>query len=156
MSEHPSPAFRPYPGPPACISQTVKMLLQSPLHVLMSHQTMLLTFQGRKTGKVYTVVVTYVQEEKTVFFLSRANWWKNLQGGVQVLLELRGETARGLAEPVFDRSLIEQKITQIVEMNAREAKYFSVVLDSRKKADPATVQLAAQHFILISVRLLTA
>src|SRR5579859_2075900 len=86
MPEHPSLTFHPTPPPPACISQTVKLLLRSPLHVLMSHQTMLITLQGRKTGKTYTVVVTYVQDGKTVFVLSRATWWKNLRGGAQVLL----------------------------------------------------------------------
>jgi hypothetical protein len=132
------------------------MLLSSPLHVLMSHQTMLLTLQGRKTGKTYTVVVTYVQDGKTVFLLSRANWWKNLRGGAHVLLQLRGRAVKGFAEPVFDQPLTEQKITQIVEMNSREAKYFSVVLDNQKRADPASVKLSAQHFMLIRIRLLAA
>jgi F420H(2)-dependent quinone reductase len=154
MSEHPSLTFDPYPAPPACINQTVKILLRSPLHVLMSHQTMLLTLQGRKTGKTYTVVVTYVQDGKMVFVLSRANWWKNLRGGAQVLLQLRGKAVKGFAEPVFDQSLAEQKITQIVEMNSREAKYFSVVLDNQNGADPASVKLSAQHFILIRIHLL--
>lgn len=156
MSEHPSLTFHPYPSPPACISQTVKMLLCSPLHGLMSHQTMLLTFQGRKTSTFYTVVVTYVQNGETVFFLSRANWWKNLRGGREVLLQLRGKAVKGFAEPVFDQSLTEEKITQIVEMNSREAKYFSVVLDNQKRADPASVELSAQHFMLIRIRLLAA
>ncbi len=156
MSEHPSLTFHPYPSPPACISQIVTMLLRSPLHVLMSHQTMLLTLQGRKTGKSYTVVVTYIQDGKAVFFLSRANWWKNLQGGAEVLLQLRGKAVKGFAEPVFDQSLTEQKITQIVEMNSKEAKYFSVMLDNQKRADPASVKLSAQHFILIRIRLLAA
>jgi hypothetical protein len=154
MSEHPSLTFHPYPSPPACISQTVKLLLCSPLHVLMSHQTMLLTLQGRKTGKTYTVVVTYVQDGKMVFVLSRANWWKNLRDGTQVLLQLRGKAVKGFAEPVFDQSLTEQKIMQIVEMNPQEAKYFSVVLDNQNRADPASVKLSAQHFILIRIRLL--
>jgi hypothetical protein len=154
MSEHPSLTFHPSPSPPACISQTVTMLLRSPLHVLMSQQTMLLTLQGRKTSKIYTIVVTYVQDGKTVFVLSRANWWKNLRGGAQVLLQLRGKAVKGFAEPVFDHSLTEEKIAQIVEMNAREAKYFGVVLDDQKRADPASVKLSAQHFILIRIRLL--
>jgi hypothetical protein len=120
----------------------------------MSQQTMLLTLQGRKTGKIYTLVVTYVQDGQTVFVLSRANWWKNLRDGAEVLLQLRGKAIKGFAEPVFDQSLTEEKISQIVAMNAREAKYFSVVLDSQNRADPASVKLFAQHFILIRIRLL--
>lgn len=156
MPEHPSLTFHPHPSPPACISRTVKMLLRSPLHGLMSHQTMLLTLQGRKTGRIYLVVVTYVQDGTAVFVLSRATWWKNLRGGAQVLLQLRGQTVKGFAEPVFDRALTEEKITQIVERNSREAKYFSVVLDKQKRVDPASVKLSAQHFVLIRIRLLAA
>src|SRR5579872_6084188 len=154
MSEHPSRAFHPHPSPPAWVSQTVNCILRSPLHVLMSHQTMLITVQGRKTGKAYTVVVTYVQDGELVYILSRASWWKNLRDGAQVLLQLRGKAVWGFAEPVFDQSLAEQKITQIVEMNTSEAKYFSVQLDDHNKADPASVQMAAQHFTLIRIRLL--
>lgn len=153
MSEDPSLAFRPYPSPPAWVSQTVKILLHSPLHVLMSHQTMLLTLQGRKTGKSYTIVVTYVQDENTVFCLTRANWWKNLRDGAEVLLCLRGKAIKGFAEPVPDHLLAEEKIMQIVQMNSREAKYFSVILDNQNRIDPASVRLAAQHFILIRIRL---
>lgn len=154
MSENPALTFHPSPSPPAFVSQAVAMLLRSPLHGLMSHQTMLLTLHGRKTGKSYTVVVTYAQEGETVFILSRANWWKNLRGGAQVLLHLRGQAVKGFAEPVFDQSLIAEKITTIVEMNVREARYFSVVLDNQKRADPASVRLAARHFTLLRIRLL--
>jgi hypothetical protein len=95
--------------------------------------------------------ISFVQ---SVFVLSRANWWKNLRGGAEVLLQLRGKAVKGFAEPVFDQPLIAEKSTQIVEMNAREARYFSVALDNRNVADPASVKLSAQHFIMIRIRLL--
>ena len=156
MSEHPSLAFHPYPSPPVCVNQIVKILLRSPLHCLMSRQTMLITLRGRKTHKTYTVVVTYVQEDGMVFFLSRANWWKNLTGGAAVFLQLRGKAVKGVAEPLLDQALTERIMTRIVEKNAREAKYFSVALDQQKNVDPISVKLSARHFTLIRVRLQTA
>jgi hypothetical protein len=119
----------------------------------MSRQTMVMTVRGRKTGKAYPLVVTYIQDGEILFCLTRAGWWKNLQGGAHVLLQLRGNIVKGFAEPVSDSSLTEQKITQIVEMNAREAKYFSILLDNQKRADPPSVQLSARYFQLIRIHL---
>lgn len=153
MPEFASLTFNPYPSPPACISCIVKNLLYSPFHTLMSQQTMVLILQGRKTGKSYEIVVTYVQEDKTVFCLTQSQWWKNLSGGAEVLLRLRGKLVWGFAQPVFQRSLIEQKIAQIIQMDSREAKYFGVGLNNRMQPDPASLKLASRHFILISIRL---
>ena len=40
----------------------VKFVLQSPMHPLMSSNTMLLTFPGRKSGKPYTTPINYARE----------------------------------------------------------------------------------------------
>ena len=153
MSQDSSLPFSPYPSPPACISQTVTILLRSPLHALMSQHTMLLTLHGRKTGQSYTFPVTYLQESNTVFCLTRFNWWKNLRGSAEVMLRLRGKSVTGIAEPIFNQLFIAERIAQIVQRDAREAKYFSVKLNDHNLPDPASLQISAQHFVLIRIRL---
>jgi hypothetical protein len=49
------------PTVPGYVNRLIKRLLSSPLHRLMSTNTMLLTFAGRKSGKKYTVAVRYVR-----------------------------------------------------------------------------------------------
>jgi hypothetical protein len=75
-------------------------LLRSPLHFLVSGSYMLITFTGRKSGKIYTTPVEYRQENHTltVFTQRRRSWWKNFQGGAPITLRLRGHEVRAMAE----------------------------------------------------------
>ena len=41
------------------INPVVKVILRSPLHGLMSRNTILLEFKGRKSGKIYSTPVSY-------------------------------------------------------------------------------------------------
>jgi len=68
----------------------VKPILRSPLHGLVSKNTMLITFSGRKSGKVYTTPVGYVRNDNdiTVFSQRHSSWWRNLRGGASVTVRL--------------------------------------------------------------------
>ena len=55
---------------------------------------MLLSFQGRKSGKRYTIPVGYLQQGQRLFIFSHAGWWQNLPGQ-PVTVRLRGRTLRG-------------------------------------------------------------
>lgn len=153
MSENASLTFQPSPNPPAYVSQIVKLLLRSPFHGLLSRFSMILTTQGRKTGKFYTIPITYLQEGDTVFCLTKSRWWKNLSDGAEVKLHLRGKQVKGLTNLIFQQSLIEEKIAQTIQMNARFARYFGVVLDDQNLPDPASLKLAATHYTLICIHL---
>ncbi len=79
-----------------------KAILRSPLHGLMSKSTMLITFQGRKSGKTYTTPVDYyrVGQSITVYSWKNRSWWKNLQGGVPVTVRVQGKDLVGTADTV--------------------------------------------------------
>lgn len=69
------------------------VLLRSPLHMIMSHSVILVTFTGRRSGKEYTTPVRYVQDGNTIrsFSSPSAQWWRNLQGGADVTITIRGK-----------------------------------------------------------------
>jgi deazaflavin-dependent oxidoreductase (nitroreductase family) len=77
-------------------------VLRSPLHSLVSKSTMLITFKGRKSGKIYTTPVEYHQKGQliTVYSWKNRSWWKNLRGGVPVSVRLRGQDLSGTADVV--------------------------------------------------------
>lgn len=79
-----------------------KAILRSPLHGLMSKSTMLITFQGRKSGKTYTIPVDYhrVAQSITVYSWKKRSWWKNLRGGAPVTVRVRGRDLAGAADMV--------------------------------------------------------
>jgi deazaflavin-dependent oxidoreductase (nitroreductase family) len=78
----------------------VPILLRSPLHRLASKRIMLISFTGRKSGKVYTTPVQYLQHGRHVIFFTQRGrvWWKNLLDHAQVALRLQGQDTKGVAK----------------------------------------------------------
>ena len=72
----------------------IKLTLRSPLHFVVSSNILLITFTGRKSGREFTTPVRYVRDgEKVRMFSSPAGkWWRNLVGGADVQLTLRGKS----------------------------------------------------------------
>jgi deazaflavin-dependent oxidoreductase (nitroreductase family) len=83
---------------------TMRVLLRSPLHGLVSERVMLITVCGRKSGRLYTTPVNYVRDGGTFTVVSRTHrtWWRNLRGGAPVAVRVRGKDLKGVAEVVVD------------------------------------------------------
>ena len=78
----------------------VTLLLRSPLHALVSGSVLLLTFEGRKSGRTYTTPLSYTREGEDLLLVAARDhtWWKNLRGGAPVKLRVRGRNEKGVAE----------------------------------------------------------
>jgi deazaflavin-dependent oxidoreductase (nitroreductase family) len=81
-------------------------LLRSPLHRLASGSLLLITYRGRRSGRRFTIPVMYAERGGTLtVFVGRSEgkqWWRNLRGGAEVEVRLRGRRLRGQAEVVGD------------------------------------------------------
>jgi deazaflavin-dependent oxidoreductase (nitroreductase family) len=75
-------------------------LLRSPFHGAVSKFYVVLGFTGRKSGKPYATPVQYAFEDNTVYIVTSEGyvWWKNLRGGANVTLRIRGKDYTGWAE----------------------------------------------------------
>jgi deazaflavin-dependent oxidoreductase (nitroreductase family) len=80
----------------------VKSILRSPLHPLMSGGTLLLTFTGRRSGRVYTRPISYACEGNILTLITnrKHGWWRNLAGTAPVSVRLRGHERPGAASVV--------------------------------------------------------
>ncbi|NKQ34053.1 MAG: nitroreductase family deazaflavin-dependent oxidoreductase [Chloroflexi bacterium] len=143
--------------PPAFFNKIVKGLLHSPLHGLMSKNTLLLIITGRKSGQQYVIPVSYVQtDEQTILCstLRSHGWWKNLRGGADITLRLRGQDRPARATAIYkDKAAIAAGITAILEHVPRDAKYYDVRLDDEKRPYPEDITRIAQLRVLIEIKL---
>lgn len=75
----------------------MEWLLKSRLHGFVSRMYMLITFTGRKSGKVYTTPVQYAQRDNMLYVITSAEyiWWRNLRDDATVDVTLRRKTHRG-------------------------------------------------------------
>jgi len=74
-------------------------LLRSPLHSMVDGGMMLVSVTGRRSGRVYTTPVNYLRDGDmlTILSLRERTWWRNLRGGAEVGVHLRGQARRGQA-----------------------------------------------------------
>jgi hypothetical protein len=83
------------------VNPLVAMILRSPLHGMMSHNVLLVTYCGRKSGREYTLPVQYARSGNSVTIVpgqaERKTWWRSLRGGAAVRLLLAGEVRAGQA-----------------------------------------------------------
>ncbi len=122
----------------------VPWLLRSPLHFLASGQMMLVTFTGRKSGKVYTTPVEYCRDnERVIFFTQRGRvWWKNLRDGAAVTVRIAGRDLTGQAQAITDDETIRHAFAH---------------MHPKMKVDPSTMVMvqirlskAAERYALAS------
>jgi deazaflavin-dependent oxidoreductase (nitroreductase family) len=136
------------------INRIVRAVLRSPLHRLLSSNTLLLTITGRKTGKRYTIPVSYIQDGDMLTCYTVSPWWKNLRGGAPVTVVLRGQERSGHAEVIADDpQRVAEALTHVFRRVPRDARYSGGRLDRNGQPDPAAVRRAARSTVIVRIQL---
>ncbi len=139
---------------PPFLNKTMKFVLRSPVHGMVSKSILLITFTGRKSRKSYTTPVSYSQDGDLVYIFTHAEWWKNLRGGATVTLRLRGRDFQGQAEPVAeDRHIIAERLTAHLRKVPFDASFYHVSFDDQKNPNAEEVEKAAQTVVMVRVQL---
>ena len=132
----------------------MKLVLRSPVHGIVSKSVLLITFTGRKSGKTYTIPVSYSQYDDQVYVFTHADWWKNLRSEAPVTLRIRGRELQGLAEPVAeDKQAVAVGLTAHLQKVPSDARYYSVTCEDHKNPRAEEVEKAAQTVVMIRIRL---
>ena len=114
------------------INPPVKLLLKSPLHGLMSQNTLLLEFRGRVTGKSLSTPISYhLKNGAAHCFTSRSyRWWRNLVDGEKVFVTVKGQ--RFSTSPVVvsdDLGLMKAELESFLKAVPRDAPHSGVRLN---------------------------
>ncbi len=136
----------------------MKAILRSPLHGIISKNTMLITFTGRKSGKMQTTPVNYIREGDyiTVFSLRNRVWWRNLRGGAPVTVRIKGQDLKAIGESIEDEKTVAAGLLAYLQKSPKYAKYFQVTLDPSGQPNPEEVAEAAQNRFMIRIKLARA
>ena len=142
------------PTVPPIVNVVVKAILRSPLHGLMSKKRMLLTFRGRKSGKLYTTPLSYLREGESIMCFTDSSWWKNLRGGTPVRVRLAGRDLAGIAYPTdADREAIAQGLERMLQKIPSDARYYQVTVDPRGQLSAADLSRSAHANVMIQIEL---
>lgn len=93
---------RPPVGVFRAVNPLVRAVLRSRLQRLLGARLMLVSYQGRRSGRRYTIPVGYFPWDDGVLAFSSARWWVNLRDGQSVQLTIRGREHSATAT-VYER-----------------------------------------------------
>jgi deazaflavin-dependent oxidoreductase (nitroreductase family) len=142
------------PTIPPIVNSAMKFVLRSPAHGLISKDKLLISFTGRKSGKIYTTPVSYSQNDGRVAIFTHAAWWKNLVSGAPVNLRIRGRDLQGLAEPVAeDKQAIAAGLAAHLRKVPSDAGFYGVTFDVDHNPKAEEVARAVQSVVMINVSL---
>lgn len=141
------------------INPLMRFLLRSPFHAPMSNSLLLITFKGRKSGREFTTPVRYLRSGDSVrCYTSRdSQWWRNLRGSAEVTLRIAGEDHRYRATAIDDDpEAVRAALVEYFAAYPQDAAYHEVRLDRNRQPEPAGLQRASRHSVLVEATSLGA
>jgi F420H(2)-dependent quinone reductase len=113
---------------------------------------MLITFTGRQSGRTFTTPVRYLRSGPNIHcFTSAENkWWRNLRGGAQVCVLVRGERMSCHADAIVgELTRIQKALGEFLSRFPQDAPYYRVRLDADKKPLAGELERASRETVMV-------
>ncbi len=139
------------------INRVMRILLNSPLHGLMSGSVMVVYYTGRKTGKRRWTPVRYVREDDGIVVCltgRETGWWPNFLGSREVELQLAGQrlAARARADP-DDTQRKSSVLRLVLQQFPGDAPYHGIVAKRGEEISAADFDQAVARDVVVSFEL---
>jgi hypothetical protein len=131
----------------------MKWALTTPgLQSLVGQGVALLTFEGRKTAKTYTIPVSYHRADDVVTIVTKRarKWWHNFASPVEVALRLAGRDYTGRAQIESDADDALEFMTEYLKERPVDAKAYGLAKDERTREKIARI---IPHIVVIRVHI---
>jgi deazaflavin-dependent oxidoreductase (nitroreductase family) len=136
--------------PPAWANSLMTWALTTPVvQSMVGSAVALLTFTGRRSGKVYTIPVSYLREGDVVTIITKRlrKWWHNFEQPAEVELRLGGHTHRGKAEIRGSDNDVLEFMMDYLNKRPVDTKAYGLGKEITREKVAAIVP----HFVLISI-----
>jgi hypothetical protein len=98
------------------MNPVLKVVLRTALHRPVSGFLMLITYNGCRTGREYTIPIGYFRwDDGELISTSGARWWKNLRDGRTVTLLVRGQRAQATPTVIEEREAVIATIEEFIK-----------------------------------------
>jgi len=133
----------------------MEWVLKSPLHGMLSNNTMIVYYKGRKSGKAYQVPVGYLRKNDSLLTISfkRRTWWRNLREGADITILLKGKLVPAYAQVVEDDQAVAEGLKEFIGENQQAARIFGIKLAANGYPEPESLMQAAKDRIIVRTSL---
>jgi deazaflavin-dependent oxidoreductase (nitroreductase family) len=137
------------------VNPVVRLLLRSPLHPMLSRSLVILSYQGRKTGRWRSLPCMYARDGQDLYVVpgqpGRKVWWRNLRQPTRVRLRLRGRDLEGTATATSDPEAVAAGLRHYLARYPKAGRPLGVRLDANDTPHGTTT--AAHPLVVVRVHL---
>ena len=137
------------------VNPVVRLLLRSPLHPVLRRSLVILSYQGRKTGRWHSLPCMYARDGQDPYVVPGQPdckvWWRNLRQRTPVRLRLQGRDREGIATASSDPECVAAGLRRYLARYPKAAKPLGVRLDAN--GTPHGTATAAHPLVVVSVHL---
>jgi hypothetical protein len=132
----------------------MRLMLRLPIK-RMQERLILLSFTGRKSGRQFTVPLSYAEDTDGSLLIPGGGAWKvNLARGRSVRIRLRGKDMTADPEVIWDPAVIARLLPLLVKDNPKGQDFVGVPIDRNGKPDRAKLAQAIEDgFAIVRLRL---
>ena len=131
-----------------------RAIARSPLHPLISDNVVVLIFPGIKSGRIYSIPVSYLEtsDKEMVCLTDRPYiWWRNLINNNNIQILLRGKLLNAEVDVEFENdNLIAEKLTAMC-LHSKIDAYFANVGFNNNIPIEEDIITAASNMTLIKL-----
>ncbi len=117
---------------------------------------MLITFTGRKSGQTFTTPVRYIETDGVIrcFTSSKNQWWRNLRGGADVVLRVKGKDHPYCAVAIEnDPQEVRKWLVYYLGEFPQDAVYHDIKLNRDKTLVEEDLERASHNAIVVEASL---
>lgn len=148
--------------PPAALlrvaNPTLRLLLRTPLLGGARKQLMVVSFNGRKTGRRYSIPLSAHQLDGTIYAITGASWKHNFTDGATAEVLHDGKTTTMRGELISDRAVVADLCRRTSESHGVKGAQRMLGMKFRDPRIPSLEEFtaAAQQYGITAIRLTPA
>jgi deazaflavin-dependent oxidoreductase (nitroreductase family) len=142
--------------PPRWMNSMMKVMLRAPgLQRLLGKGLALLTFTGRRSGKRYTIPVSYARSGGGVLVVTKKlrSWWRNFGDVPDVEVRLAGRDHHGRATASIGDPARAGQLRDYLSARRFDAKAYGVRIDADGRANAEDVDALLPQVVLVDIDL---
>ena len=142
--------------PPAWVNRMMCRLLRTPgIQSWLGRTTAVVAFTGRRSGRTITIPVSYVEQGRTVYLLTKGmrNWWRNFAQEPAVRLRLKGIEHTGSARAITGTEERKTRIAAFLKERPRDARAYGVKLGPNNTVPEDELNRLAPELVPIEITL---
>ena len=114
-----------------------------------------MSYSGRKSGKAYTTPMNYLAVKENgrevLYTISKRErvWWRNLRGGADVSLRLRGHTVPARSQVIEDTETVAENLQAYFAAAPKIARYYGISVGDAGLIERSDLLDLAQDLVLV-------